>query len=130
MGKEYTIEKEFKYKGFNATIVSQHCGHRCGYVEIPKDHKYFKVHYRDLYDIEVHGGITYSNDTLFDKRGSWFIGFDCMHSGDKKDTSIMSESYLKYYNDNEEDLFYKWSSNITWDLEMVERELKGLIYQL
>lgn len=32
----------------------------CGYVEVPKNHIYFKQHYVNITDIECHGGLTYS----------------------------------------------------------------------
>jgi hypothetical protein len=69
-------------------------GHWCGYVAIPKTHKWFGLHYNKCMEgcgeswcghtpecvIDVHGGITYSsideNDELF-----WY-GFDCAHLHD------------------------------------------------
>jgi hypothetical protein len=59
--------------------------HRCGYVEVPKDHGLFKIEYQEieLY-IGVHGGLTFSGSLPFhsDDSRHWF-GYDCAHSGDK-----------------------------------------------
>lgn len=70
-------------------------GHWCGYVGVSEGHKLFKKHYDDA-DIEVHGGLTYSE---FCAPGDecesvchvpepdetdhvWWLGFDCMHHMD------------------------------------------------
>jgi hypothetical protein len=52
-------------------------GHLCGYVILPKGHKYYGLDYDDI-PVSVHGGLTYS--TLIDE--NWVIGFDCAHGGD------------------------------------------------
>lgn len=53
----------------------------CGYVEIPKDHKYYGVDYTEILDdFDVHGGLTFSGE-LRDTNG-FFLGFDCNHYGD------------------------------------------------
>ena len=75
------------YYGFNYYIISMG-SHPCCYVEIPKEHKLFKKHYTEIeykYDIQVHGGITYSADHLMsvDETGTkWFLGWDYAHYGD------------------------------------------------
>lgn len=85
------IEKEWITEaGYPAKVVAQNMGHRCGYVIIPKDHPYYNKECGEI-DIDVHGGLTYSNETTF--------GFDCAHFGDAKDESIMSEKYKKLYAD-------------------------------
>lgn len=74
-----------------------------GYILIPKNHPFYKIHYDDIH-INIHGGLTFSDEfnsenflkwinnrelvgdvTLenFDKfEGYWIIGFDCAHFGD------------------------------------------------
>ena len=34
--------------------------HLCGYIHLPKEHKYYGVNYSDLSFLSVHGGLTYS----------------------------------------------------------------------
>lgn len=55
----------------------------CGYVRIPYTHPVANKSYDDI-DVEVHGGLTYGNDSFPDsniKDGYWY-GFDCGHAGD------------------------------------------------
>lgn len=59
--------------------------HPTAYIKIPKNNKYYG---KDIYDvdIEVHGGVTFSNDHLWidknQKLDGWFIGWDYAHYGD------------------------------------------------
>lgn len=59
--------------------------HPTAYIEIPKDHKYYLKHYDDI-DIDVHGGLTYSEDYLNLENekitNCWFIGWDYAHYED------------------------------------------------
>ena len=46
---------------------------------------------------DVHGSLTYSDgDAKYpvESDGLWWFGFDCEHSGDLKDESIMDENYI------------------------------------
>lgn len=76
------------YKGFTYYVVS-YGTHPCGYVEIPKEHPYYgKGMFADgIDDIEVHGGITFSNNTSHwvgfeGKPDGWLIGWDYARYGD------------------------------------------------
>lgn len=60
--------------------------HPCAYIMIPQNNKYFEKDYEEI-DINVHGGLTYSNCYLpFETRNSdnksWYIGWDYAHHGD------------------------------------------------
>jgi len=85
--------------GLPCLIVRGPMGAWCGYVGVPRGHPYYKVSYHDLPDdIEVHGGITFSNHC--DPRPQavehgichipgegesddvWWLGFDCAHAFD------------------------------------------------
>ena len=82
-------EKQWTTKaGYEAIVVVQPQGHRCGYVKVPKGHP---VDYRqyDEIDIDVHGGSTYRD---YDNDGTIF-GFDCAHYGDAPDVSLMDLKY-------------------------------------
>ena len=90
--------KEMKYSFERKTEILEHgtCfgvfywivnygTHPCAYVMIPKDSKYFKKDFGEI-DINVHGGLTYSNNYLpfvakNDETG-WYIGWDYAHYGD------------------------------------------------
>lgn len=58
----------------------------CGYLTIPEA-VYAKI--PDVYDLDVHGGITfcemYPPDPVYDYIPTPHIGFDCAHSGDTID---------------------------------------------
>ena len=58
-------------------------GTLCGYVGIPKEHRFWGASYEDdeLRDIgdNVHGGITYSQQG---DDGWWYFGFDTAHADD------------------------------------------------
>lgn len=84
-------------------------GHRCGYVGIPKNHKYYKSFYGDLENISCHGGLTYSESHLVgqDDKDTWWIGFDCAHFMDDPDF----ESVEKYFKGDEYKDIIKFSKN-------------------
>lgn len=82
---------QFKHAGFECLLVRNPATlFWCGYVGVPKGHKFYEKEYDDL-DIDVHGGLTYSNkcnapichfvpdDKLDDL---WWFGFDCGHAFD------------------------------------------------
>ena len=105
------------YKGFNYYIMS-YSSHPCCYVEIPESHEFYQMHYDDIYwnhDIECHGGLTYSEDHLWNLKDSWFIGWDYAHHGDfsKRDYDVFGSSYGK-----------------VWVLEELRQDVYELIEQL
>jgi hypothetical protein len=80
-------QKDFVYVGLNCAIRrTEQLGHLCGYVQIPEDHALAQMDYNiifDNYDIDVHGGLTFSGSANWlGEKGSWWIGFDCGHLGD------------------------------------------------
>lgn len=48
-----------------------------GYVNLPKWHKYYGVHYDNI-PVDVHGGLTYSEQ----EGDYWVVGFDTCHAWD------------------------------------------------
>lgn len=94
------VEKLWEYKGYRCAVLFQPMCHRCGYIEIPKDSKYFNVAYDDI-PIDVHGGLTYGRDYLSEvskqEDGTYWIGWDYAHYMDCNDY----ESALEYYKDDE-----------------------------
>lgn len=78
------------YKGYHYYILSLGT-HPTAYIEIPKRSILFGKDYDDIYkmgiNLDVHGGLTFSDDTLWIGEGtimreSWFIGWDYAHSYD------------------------------------------------
>lgn len=99
--KGYIIEKDFKINGYRCVIMGRDRGYRCGYIEVPVNHELYKKHYTYINNyIDVHGGWTYSEHTIGDypveaNADSWWIGFDCIHCGDKEDIEL-----IKSFGDN------------------------------
>lgn len=87
-GKERKIEllcKE-KYKNYNYYVLNLGT-HPTAYIEIPKEDKLYGKSYDEIYrigcDIDVNGGLTYSDNELMGiSSDNWFIGWDYAHCGD------------------------------------------------
>jgi hypothetical protein len=68
----------------------------CGYVGVAEGHPWFQQSYDDHCDLEVHGGLTFSDFCVADNKEHgichipdegepdhiWWFGFDCAHLGD------------------------------------------------
>ena len=113
-----------EYKGYNFYILNLGT-HPTAYIEIPKEHKLYGKDYNEIYemgyDIDVHGGLTYSDDELMCvKSENWFIGWDYAHCDD----------YAGYY---EED-FLRHLSEMRklkkWTTEEIIEECKSAINQI
>lgn len=66
---------EFEVFGFKCQVKRHDTfGHLCGYIEVGADHPWHALTYNDLNDVDVHGGLTFSEKGKF--------GFDCAHAGD------------------------------------------------
>jgi hypothetical protein len=77
-------------------VRADHHGALCGYVGISEGHPYFSSSYDNHYDLEAHGGLTFSDFCVeSDKEHGichipgegepdrvYWLGFDCAHSGD------------------------------------------------
>lgn len=74
-----------EYKGYTFYMLSLGT-HPTAYVETPKNHSVYKKEYFDICEIDVHGGITYSESYLYlpneKLENSWFIGWDYDHWDD------------------------------------------------
>ena len=87
-GKERRTELlcKGKYKNYNYYVLNLGT-HPTAYIEIPKENKLYRKSCDEIYkigcDIDVHGGLTYSNNELMGvKSENWFIGWDYAHCGD------------------------------------------------
>ena len=102
-GKERRTELlcKGKYKNYNYYVLNLGT-HPTAYIEIPKENKLYRKSYDEIYkigcDIDVHGGLTYSNNELMGvKSENWFIGWDYAHCGDYCGyEEYMSESIRTY----------------------------------
>ena len=75
--------------------------HPTAYVEISKENFLYKIRYIDIEDINVHGGLTYSDTDLrigenITLMNSWFIGWDYAHSGDYIDGLVVCNKGKKW----------------------------------
>ena len=129
----YKLEKEgnikkFVYKGYNCLIRRPHpftMGHLCGYVEIPKEHKYYEKDYDDI-GINCHWGLTFGSHLdkqAIEEKGfsdfdiGYWIGFDCAHCDD------LSPMQNIIFNFIYKDVVYR-------DMEYVENQIKSIVEQL
>jgi len=85
--------REWRYDGLPCLIVrSNGGGALCGYVGVPASHPWYGRGYDGIdCDVEVHGGLTYSDRCAghichVPKPGEsddvWWLGFDCAHAYD------------------------------------------------
>lgn len=87
-GKESRMELlcKGKYKNYNYYVLNLGT-YPTAYIEIPKGDKLYGKSYDEIYrmdcDIDVNGGLTYSNSQLMGiKSENWFIGWDYAHYTD------------------------------------------------
>lgn len=69
--------EEFDHAGLHCYVFRVN-DHYCGYVEVPRGHEFDRVDYDDLGYIDVHGGITFGQES----DGVWTFGWDAAHGGD------------------------------------------------
>ena len=72
--------------GYKCRITrNERTGTLCGYVGIPKEHRFWGVSYEESHvelseiEVDVHGGLTYSAEG---DDGWWYFGFDTAHADD------------------------------------------------
>lgn len=113
--------EEFEYQGYHCLIRrSMHAGQLCGYVAVPKGHKYYgkDTDSDELCRIEVHGGITWANHFPELQDGLWYIGFDCAHYMDLMPFMSLRDPAL-------------WArTGATYkDFEYVKSQIKNMVHQ-
>jgi hypothetical protein len=84
--------------------------------------------------IDVHGSLTYSGSSadypIEGHDNLWWFGFDCAHSGDGKDESIMTEKYLTFEREMQSRFGRISIYETPRSAEYVKRHLKMLARQL
>lgn len=111
-----------EYKDYNYYILNLGT-HPTAYIEIPKENKLYGKGYNEIYDmgydIDVHGGLTYSDNELMGvKSESWFIGWDYAHAGD----------YMGFY--KKMDLRLEYLRDKKWTTEEIIKECEHAIDQI
>ena len=122
-GKDRRIELLFndKYKNYNYYVLNLGT-HPTAYIEIPKEDKLYGKGYDEIYymgcDIDVHGGLTYSDNELMGiSSDNWFIGWDYAHCND----------YCGYEEDMPESIR---TYGKKWTTEEIIEECKNAIDQI
>ena len=72
-------------------VRNPHGGSLNGYISVPKSHPWYETEQDSLYDLDVHGGVTFAGRFAHSTHATpteadlevWWIGFDCAHSGDR-----------------------------------------------
>jgi hypothetical protein len=112
---------DFEYKGIHCAITKSPLYIWYGYAKLPKDHPLYHKDYLDkaLSDIQVHGGLSYSNgqgvfgfDTAHIDLGDYVPGLACLEEYKKliksnahywtfddvkQETENLAEQFLSYY---------------------------------
>ena len=97
---EYEPDKvTFEYEGLKCEVIRcKGIGHLCGYVTLPEWHPWANLTTCDLIDVDVHGGITFAQQT----DDGYVIGFDCGHAGD-----ITPSIYERFWQESDHDQTYR-----------------------
>ncbi len=115
----------FEHAGLPCMIHRGRAGAWCGYVAVDENHPAFGIHYSEIY-VDIHGGLSYSDHCQGElchvpKPGQpdnvWWLGFDCLHSGD------VAPAYNSFAPSSSVYDSYK-------DLEFIVSETKQLAEQL
>jgi hypothetical protein len=113
--------------GYKCRILrNEITGSLCGYVGIPKGHRFWGVGYDEDRDKElnaiaedVHGGLTYSQA---DKDGWWYFGFDTNHYDDFAPKIV--ELLFKVRGEQDPPKYHECTKYKTW--EFVEEQIYWL----
>ena len=126
-GNKPVIESRFEYRGYPCVVIFQPLGHRCGYVGLPEKNRFYGLDYNEI-DVDCHGGLTYSSNHLYDQddTNTWWIGFDCAHSGDSPDLEAVTEAF----GDNTHVFMPRDIYGQLWTMKEVEDECCQIIRQI
>lgn len=101
--------------GLPCAINRGRSGGLCGYVGVSPGHRYYNIHYREINDIDVHEGLTFSG--MHGETKLWWLGFDCAHC---MDYAPGLNSYLKI----SERGTYRTIDYVTEQIEYLAKQLK------
>lgn len=99
--ERYIVEKIFDHKDLKCVVTFGSNGWRCGYVGVPRSHKFYGKGYTEIESQinygNCHGGLTFSSRSMGEKypieSDLWWFGFDCAHYGDGKDLDLAIETF-------------------------------------
>ena len=102
--ERYVVEKIFDHKDLKCVVTFGSNGWRCGYVGIPRSHKFYGKEYTEIESQidhgDCHGGLTFSSRSIGEKypieSDLWWFGFDCAHYGDGKDLDLAIEVFPEF----------------------------------
>lgn len=129
-----------EHDGYRYLIDRKHYGgFLCGYVYLPRGHKWCKLPYWDI-AVDVHGGLTYSDQEMrptsvpkeelrkLDKlEQSWWIGFDC---GQTFDLKPLENQFFEFIGSPHcEEIKEMKTENVYRDISYVRNEIYTLIKQ-
>lgn len=136
------IEGGDSYKGYEYLVTFTEHGGRCGYVAIPPNHEFNEKNQTEIEDlIECHGGMTFfseyhpAKELLKTHCNDFWIGFDCLHGFDGRDTKCI-EKYFKNSQNKEfanlfSEIFHRaFKETEIRDFKFVENQCKSIIDQL
>lgn len=133
MSEVITPAKEWEYAGLNCkAIKTPSMGHYCGYVGVPKGHPAYGLNYirlGDMIRIDVHGGLTYSEDGLVEMNLVTWFGFDCAHLGDYSPGINITEDYWVRAPKDEGERKEWEELRITRLRELTDEEAKKMSYR-
>lgn len=124
--------------GFPCLAVRTGYGTWCGYVGVAEGHPWFQRHYRELEDVEVHGGLTFSDFCAPGARDGggvchipdagepehiWWLGFDCAHAFDviPRYLGMMDMGYLLKGEHGE----YRTLAYVQFEVKSLVRQVKA-----
>ena len=126
------MTKEIKKIVIESTWASSRGGWGNGYLALPKGHKMYGMNYNDIhavYDISVHGGLTFSESGEYVSwakengvEDCWIIGFDTQHSHDNLERWPDELSVMK-----ECDSLLFQVEKATFNLDLFKHELNELL---
>lgn len=117
--KDVILEEEFDYMGHHCVILyMSDMGHRCGYLSVPVEMATFE--WEELF--WIHGGVTFQGNIQWLNDGRYYIGFDCMHAGDRPSYNTEHVRMMRKLNRD----YHK--SGHFWSRKDVKRELKEAIW--
>ncbi len=122
MRKYVTIEKKWVTKaGLRAVVCVLGCNYfwRTAYVEVKKGHPLYRKSYQEVAgDLDVHGGLTYSEKGGPAYATGWWFGFDAAHAGDA------------YFDEKENRVHILPGTRVIRSLEYMVKECERLAKQL
>lgn len=129
------VEKQFQVDNFDCVILLQPLGHRTAYVNVIDTELQF-VDYNEI-DLDVHGGLTYSSETLYGNENGWWIGWDYAHYMDASDYPALV-MYANNYEDAKlvakrismDGRFGITADGHVWALDEVEAEVREAVSEL